>query len=341
MKGNAFSQRDHSLDNIRFLLIFSVVFGHLLEVCAPFAGRWQIYKFIYTFHIPAFIFLFGYNVKYSPKKILYRWCIPYVIMQCAYIAFAKFILKANVTFRFTTPYWLLWYMVACIGYQLILPLLDTDSKPKQIITVLSAFAISLAVGYEKTIGYYMSLSRFFVFLPWFVLGYYSKKNDLLARLSVKPLIRFGVLFVSLAIIVVLAPYVSKISKGLLYGSYPYAACKGTLWMRATVTMISLAVIAFLCIGIRPYLNRKLTLLTYIGQHTWPIFLLHGFFVKMIPKFPYLVSSPWRVICLTCAILILAGNKFCSKAVYYTCFSWLEKFFYKDTAGVPAKERSFL
>ena len=324
MKSNAFSQRDYSLDNIRFLLIFSVVFGHLLEVCAPFAGSGQIYKFIYTFHMPAFIFLFGYNVKYSPKKILYRWCIPYIIMQCAYIAFAKFVLKTNVNFQFTTPYWLLWYMLACIGYQLILPLLDTDSKPKQIITVLSAVGISLAVGYEKTIGYYMSLSRFFVFLPWFLLGCYCKKNDLLARLSVKPLIRFGVLFVSLAIIVVLAPYVPKISKGLLYGSYPYASCAGKLWMRGMTSLIALSVILLLCVGIRPCLNRKLALITYIGQHTWPIFLLHGFFVKLIPDYPHLVSAPWRVLLLTCGILLLAGNKFCSKAVYYICFSWLEK-----------------
>ena len=31
--------RDDSLDNIRFVLIFSVVFAHLLEVCTPFPGK--------------------------------------------------------------------------------------------------------------------------------------------------------------------------------------------------------------------------------------------------------------------------------------------------------------
>ncbi|MBQ1954388.1 MAG: acyltransferase family protein, partial [Clostridia bacterium] len=51
--------RDYSLDNIRFILIFSVVFAHFLEVCAPFEGDWKIYKFIYSFHMPVFIFLFG------------------------------------------------------------------------------------------------------------------------------------------------------------------------------------------------------------------------------------------------------------------------------------------
>ena len=64
MSLSSFPPRDYSLDNVRFVLIFSVVFAHLLEVCEPFTGSWLIYKFIYSFHMPAFIFLFGYNVKY-------------------------------------------------------------------------------------------------------------------------------------------------------------------------------------------------------------------------------------------------------------------------------------
>lgn len=327
--------RDYSVDNVRFILIFSVVFAHLLGVCAPFKGSWLIYKFIYTFHMPAFIFLFGYNAKYSPKKIVYRWCLPYAIFQCAYISFAKFILNANTNFQFTTPYWLLWYMLACIYYQLLLPLFDTDDKGKQIITILCAFVISLLIGYEKSVGYYMSLSRFFVFLPWFLLGYYCKKNNLLERLSIQPKRRFLVLLASVAIISILFPFVGAIPNGLLYGSYTYSSCEGTLWMRGIVLIISFSTILFLCVGMRPYLSRKLILITNIGQNSWPVFLLHGFVIKAVPVyFPYLVSSPWRVILLSCAIVIFAGNKLCNNTVYYAGLSWLEQYlpntFYKET-----------
>ena len=55
----SFPTRDYSLDNVRFVLIFSVVFAHLLEVCTPFKGSSLIYKIIYSFHMPAFVFLFG------------------------------------------------------------------------------------------------------------------------------------------------------------------------------------------------------------------------------------------------------------------------------------------
>ena len=285
--------------------------------------------------MPAFIFLFGYNAKYSPKKIIYRWCLPYAIFQCAYILFSNFILKTNTNFQFTTPYWLLWYMLACIYYQLLLPLFDIDDNSKQFVTILCAFVISLLIGYEKSVGYYMSLSRFFVFQPWFLLGYYCKKNNLLERLSLHPKRRFFVLFTSAAIIAILSSFVGAIPNGLLYGSYSYSSCEGTLWMRGMVLIISFAVILFLCVGMRPYLSRKLILITNIGQNTWPIFLLHGFVIKAVPiYFPYLVSSPWRVILLSCAINIFAGNKLCNKIVYYTCFSWLEQYStnatYKET-----------
>ena len=318
--------RDYSLDNVRFVLIFSVVFAHLLEVCAPFKGSWLIYKFIYTFHMPAFIFLFGYNAKYSPRKIVYRWCIPYAIFQCAYILFVNIILNANTEFQFTTPYWLLWYMLVCIYYQLLLPLLDKGDKGRQIGIILCGFVISLLIGYEKSVGYYMSLSRFFVFQPWFILGYYCKKNNLLERLSFQPKRRVLVLFASAAIFAVLSPFVGAIPNGLLYGSLPYSGCEGALWMRGMAMIMSFSAILFLCIGMRPYLSRKLFLITNIGQNTWPIFLLHGFVVKAVPAyFPYLVGSPWCVVLLSCAIVLFAGNKLCNKTVNYICFSWLEQY----------------
>ncbi len=226
-------------------------------------------------------------------------------------------------------------MLACIYYQLLLPLLDTANNGKQFVTILCAFVISLLIGYEESVGYYMSLSRFFVFQPWFLLGYYCKKNNLLERLSLHPERRFFVLFASVAIIASLSSFVGAIPNGLLYGSYSYSSCEGALWMRGMVSIMSFAVILFLCVGMKSYLSRKLILITNIGQNTWPIFLLHGFVIKAVPiYFPYLVSSPWRVILLSCAIAIFAGNKLCNKAVYYTCFSWLEQYStnttYKET-----------
>lgn len=320
------STRDYAIDHVRFILIFAVVFAHLLEVCPSFPGRMLIYKLIYAFHMPAFIFLFGYNIRYSLRKIIYRWGLPYLTFQFLYLLFSRQILRSGAEFQFTTPFWLLWYMLACIYYQLLLPLFDTDHKGMQVLAVLSTFVMSLLVGFYQKVGYYMSLSRFFVFQPWFLLGYYCKKHNLLERLSCNPKIQLPILLASAAVMAMLVPSVCTMPNGILYGSYFYAGCNGTVWMRATASVMAFAAILFLCVGMKPYLHWKLPLITTIGQHTWPIFLLHGFLIKAIPVyFPELVSTPWRVLLLTCAILVLAGNHFCTKAVYYASFSWLEKY----------------
>lgn len=329
------STRDLSLDNIRFILIFSVVFAHLLEVCTPFAGSWRIYKFIYSFHMPAFMFLFGYNVRFSPERIVYRWFFPYVMFQCIYLIFVNDVLDTSIAFQFTTPYWLLWYLLVCIYNQLLLQLFDQEDKRRQILTVLSVFLISFLIGYENTVGYGMSLSRFFVFQPWFVLGFYTKKNNLLNRLQNRPMRRIALLLFFVAMM--LLPYVWMMPNGLLYGSISYSASGGSLWMRGIMTLMSFFMILILFVGMKPYISKDMGLITRIGQNTWPIFLLHGFFVKAVPVYcPKLVASPWRVLLLTSGILLLTGNKLCSKAIYYACFSWLEKYPAKVRSGEPGQ-----
>ncbi len=320
--------RDYSLDNIRFFLIFTVVFAHLLEVFGTFSGSVYIYRFIYIFHMPVFIFLFGYNVRYSPKKVIFRWCLPYIVFQSLYLLFSLFVLDIKVDFQYTTPYWLLWYMLSLIFYQLLLPLYETTNKNRQILTLICAFVISLLVGFDETIGYYMSLSRFFVFQPWFLLGYYCKKNGILEVMIKQKITRTVVMIFSVVLIGLsaLLLYYTDIPNGLLYGSLPYAKCGGALWMRAIVSIISICWILFLFVGVKPYLNKKLFLITTIGQNTWPIFLLHGFFIKALPIYlPHLLHYPWAILPLTCLLLLAFGNKIFNKAIYYISFSWLERF----------------
>ena len=319
--------RDYSLDNIRFFLIFTVVFAHLLEICRAFSGSGYIYQFIYSFHMPVFIFLFGYNARYSPKKIIFRWGIPYIVFQSLYILFSRFVLKNDVDFQYTTPYWLLWYMLACIFYQLLLPIYDINDKRKQILILIGAVIISLLVGFDKTIGYYLSLSRFFVFQPWFILGFYFKKNGIFEKNFTYKKLRVALTFASALIIAIYAVflYFNKIPNGLLYGAVSYEKCDGTIVMRALLLIIAFCWILFLFVGLKPYLNKRLFLITSIGQNTLPVFLLHGFVVKFLPIYlPDMLNYPLITVLLSFVLLLIFGNKLLNKAVYYIGFSWIEK-----------------
>jgi len=330
--GVSSKSRDYSLDNIRFLLIFLVVFAHLLEVFRHFWGSALLYKIIYSFHMPAFIFLFGYNVKYSLSRIVFRWCIPYVVFQSIYILFARVVLHAGAAFQYTTPYWLLWYMMVCIFYQLLLPLYDTANRRRQVCFVLGAFLFSLLIGFVDSVGYDMSLSRFFVFQPWFLLGLYCKRNGVFESLSNGGRRRFWVI-ISVAVIILSVPllHYAHIPNKLLYGSYSYHNCGGAFWMRAAISLVSFAWILLLFAGVKPYINKRLAILTNIGQNTWPVFLMHGFVVKVAPIYlPGLLCSPVYALLLSCGILVLTGNKTLNKAIYYMCFSWMEKPFLRQS-----------
>lgn len=85
--------RDSYFDNAKFLLIFLVVFGHILRSFINDNNfMLYLYKFIYTFHMPAFILVSGYFAKGFKragyvKKLAVKLIIPYLIFQIIYSVF--------------------------------------------------------------------------------------------------------------------------------------------------------------------------------------------------------------------------------------------------------------
>ncbi len=82
------NQRLYKFDNIRFLLMFLVILGHLLEVIHSEVGS-QLYRVIYSFHMPLFIFVSGYFAKYDRRKILINFIYPYLLFQSLYCFFFR------------------------------------------------------------------------------------------------------------------------------------------------------------------------------------------------------------------------------------------------------------
>ena len=319
--------RDYALDNIRFFLIFCVVFGHLLVTGEKTATSNMLYEIIYSFHMPAFLFLFGYNIRFSVRRIILGFAIPYFVFQTMYILFDIYILGGDEILQYTEPNWILWYMLVCTYYQILVPLYDNDKKNVQLPAILCTVMIAFLIGYDKSVGYHMSLSRFFVFQPWFLLGFYCKKNDILRKLSVHTKMLtiisrigvYGVLLSSIYLVIDNMPY------ELLYGSLPYNGYNITIGKRAIVMIISLCWIMFLFVVLKTYLNKKIPLITTIGQNTLPVYLLHGFVVKAIEEFcPALQSTLWSILPISCVILFAFGNKVCQKGIYYLCFWWVDK-----------------
>lgn len=56
-------ERNYLFDNLKFLLIVLVVFGHSLEEISLAQDYAIIRAWIYSFHMPAFVFISGYFSK--------------------------------------------------------------------------------------------------------------------------------------------------------------------------------------------------------------------------------------------------------------------------------------
>lgn len=298
-------QRNYKMDNIRFLLIFLVILGHFMEL---FPGNFTtaLYKIIYSFHMPAFLFLTGCFARFKPRKIVFKLICPYILFQILYRAFDAFILRGKTTFtpNFTTPYWLLWYLFTVICYYLLIPVIDTKSMRSRRIIIGLSILLCLLTGYDSSIGYYLSLSRSITFLPYFIAGYYWSKT----KIAIPQKFRFipitGFLFL-LNLYIINSP---MITNKVLYSSYSYEKAGHNPLIRMLLLLCAFTWI-FLLLYVIP--NKKLPFITNLGQNTLSVFLLHGFIVKLAKHHAlFIYSEPANLllaISLSLIIILLFGN----------------------------------
>ena len=323
--------RDYSFDNVRAILITCVVFAHLLEIRSPFSFGEDTYRVIYSFHMPVFLFICGWFAKYDRTKLLLGLFFPYLMLQTAYIFFQRWLYGKDIAMQFTTPYWVLWFLLALFFYYLLLPLYDVATPKKRLMAWLLVLALSLAVGYDSTVGYSMTLSRLLVFQPWFLLGFYARKADW------KPAPLIGKLFIIFALLVCIALLCrSSISDNMLYGSYAYAKLQYHAGTRLFLAGVALMWIRAFHFALRPLVNMRIPLITALGKNTLPVFLLHGFAVKYIGyRHPQLLETPIGFLVVACLILALTGNSGTAAALRWLLPEyWAKKLAKKSGDSAP-------
>lgn len=308
--------RNVKMDNLKALLIFTVAFGHLLESFGGQGKAW-VYYMIYTFHMPAFVFVTGsfssQNAGRMVKKILY----PYIIYQLFYLIFQRFYLHQANTIQFTTPYWLMWYLLSLFCWMLLLQIADWNGFKKSRVFIVTIL-LALLSGYDGSIGYGLSLSRTIVLLPYFVLGHYY-------GLRCKTEEKVGAKFIrilSIIIIVVGAILIWLNIDGMkaiwFYHSVSYKVGEYSIWIRGGLMLAAFAWISLL-LSITP--NMHIKVITTWGEYSLPIFLLHGFIVKwmqMINIFNHGELCNILIAFVIAGVICLClGNKWVIKILGYT------------------------
>ena len=304
-------ERNAYFDNAKLVLIFLVVFGHMIQ---PFtdgsSGINTLYMWIYTFHMPAFIFLAGFYAKGSGNKayivkLAKKLLVPYLIFQLIYTVFYFFIGKDGWQVGVFHPHWSLWFLCSLFGWHILLSLFK---KAPAVISVSLAVLIGLIVGYFGEIGHTFSLSRTFVFFPFFLLGFWLTEKHVmwLKRKSVK----MGSLIILLAVgaAIYFAP---DFNSGWLLASKSY----GDLGMPAYGGLARLLVYvtsALMAMSILAWIPVSNSRLTHFGTRTLYVYLLHGFLIQVFREADvFQVNGVFGVLgiaLLSAAIVLLLSTK---------------------------------
>ena len=313
------TKREYRFDNAKFILILLVVFGHILE---HFQGRYVpgIYRTVYLFHMPMFIFISGYFAKFDRKKILFKLIIPFVIFHLLLTAFHRFWYSPEILYKYmpSVPIWTMWYLVVIIIYHLILPFFDTDNPKLQTVNIIAAFAISLISGYDGSIAYLFALSRVFTFLPVFLLGYYAKKNKIPQKIESNKKLRLSVPAVGLLIAAagILYAWKTQLNPIILRGCFSYEYASYNPLIKLITLFIGLG--GVLCIFILP--NKKIPIVSTIGSNTLPIYCMHGLVIRTGAKLGLFNHTEMHNFLiaggLTLLILLAFGNKYSSLCFYH-------------------------
>ncbi len=276
-------QRNPYFDNAKAILIFLVILGHTLSPIFR-ATPWitAVYLFIYLFHMPAFVLVSGYFTKRMQNrhdflKLVKKLLVPYIIFQIIYTLYYQGIYGNDLDFSFIEPRWALWFLISLFCWQLML-VVFRRCKLGWFISLVC----SLVIGYVGEINETLTLSRTFFFFPFFLVGYFLKREHFEWIKQKKNVCFSWLLFV---VIFFLVYFYGDIEyREWFYGRVGYEEILGDSYafgflFRAGMYVIMI-ITTYCFLSIVP--KKKLPF-TRIGSITFTIYLLHMFVLKFVQE----------------------------------------------------------
>lgn len=273
--GTGSKERLYFFDNFKAILIVLVVFGHfLLKFSNPTGYVNILISMIYSFHMPAFVFISGYfskNLDKNRHETLSKNLVLYVVFAVVY----SLVYRQTLIGSLIDPVGIMWFLLCIIIWKIIL---EQAVQIKYIIPL--SVIIAILIGFNDDIGKFLSLSRLLCFFPFFLLGYKCSK-DLLLKIRAINHISCAILLVFSFAVIFISFYFGLVNLSIPYfsSSYVNIGYKNIfLGASSRLFIILVACIIILClINLTPNKNLQFT---YVGKNTLYIYLLHTFLVDI-------------------------------------------------------------
>lgn len=312
------SSRIQKWDILKFLLMFCVVLGHFADYHAEQNDDMKsLFLFIYSFHMPLFIFVSGLFSKRMINEKRWDRILGYLVLYffTKVMVFAyEAIFKQNFEFRLFGETGLAWFMFALFAFGLITV---GASRFKPACVFVFSLALSLLSGYDKTIDSELVLSRIIVFYPFYYAGYCiePEKLEKMSRGCWKKLL-------ALAALVVLCWVAFNVNgvyhvRPMFTGQHPYDTLGGGEDWGGLIRLACYAVSALACLCIIVIIPDRLDKkgrLSRLGQYTLSVYVFHYIILKLLyntfdmREILAAGDTVWYIVPMALATTLLFSNK---------------------------------
>lgn len=203
------------------------------------------YKWIYSFHMPAFVVVTGYlsrSYRGSPRQVralVSGILVPYLVFQVIVRVEPWLLFGEPLHLNIFTPGWSAWFLLALFAWRLLVPVLQRLRFPV-LASVLVVLASVLAGGLSQS----LSAARTISYLPFFALGLAMTPENLerFKRVARLPLTRVVALVYVVAVGVLMYVFSAWVKSGWFMMSV-LSAIEGDLSSTQHVLM-RIAILAF-------------------------------------------------------------------------------------------------
>ncbi|MFW2488461.1 acyltransferase family protein [Clostridium chromiireducens] len=335
-------KRNDCIDVTKGFAVILVVLGHVIQYGAnnyfDFSSH-IIFKLIYSFHMPLFMFLSGYTSYYSfrntkntrlyfVKKRVISLLLPFLIwgiITSLFVCFKDIIIRHTLsTFierirdLFLYPANGLWFLWVLFFINVIHLIINSLEEKNGMISYVIVFIIVMIIPF----GSYFGIDTIKWMLPFYFVGYFTNKyNDYISE-KVKFIRIISICLLPVAIFLVIKNnYLCLINKELVVENKLFYSVN--LGLRYIIAFVWIIVI----FSITNLLKKNICYikLANLGLYSLDIYVIQVFFVKMIGKISFwgdniiifnLLFVPLMTILIT-TICYIISNKLIRKNKFFT------------------------
>jgi fucose 4-O-acetylase-like acetyltransferase len=272
-QSNTGKVRDFFWDNFRGILIWTIPISHFTMSGGAYARdslSGVIYITINVFVMQAFVFLSGYFSK-RPERAretaFKTFLFPYLLLVPMFYGVRYYFLGGAHLSWIEVPF-ALWYLVALFFYRFFL----VDMIRFKYILPLS-IVLYFAAGQIPWLDSTLAGGRVVSYLPFFLLGYYCKKEHIEKIQSIKllPTVLLGIFVVTASVVLA---YVVPIPSDFYLLKRDAGFIGIEWWADLLMRLVDLVLPCLWIIFMLNIVPKGKSYLTYVGITTMPIYILH-------------------------------------------------------------------